>query len=78
MRSAELAWEDGRRSDVAVVGVEPPPGFKRRDPSNMALAAGESARLYLAPEEPLHREGEAGPLFLIALDGTERVLIRLR
>jgi len=74
--SLELAWADGRRSDAWAVGVEPPAG--RHDPERLRLAAGEAARFYLAPREPYHREGELGPLFLLALDGIEPVSIRLR
>jgi len=73
----ELAWDDGRRSDAWSVGVEPPPG-KRRDPEELVLAPGESARFYLAPTEPLHRDGQPGPALLFALDGINPVFIRLR
>jgi len=78
--SPELAWEDGRRTDAWAVGIEPPAGVRRRDPEHPRLAAGESVRVYLAPQEPFHREGEGevGPLFLLALDGLEPVFIRLR
>lgn len=73
----ELAWADGRRSDAWSVGGEPPPG-KRRDLERLHLAPGESARFYLAPREPYHRQGQAGPLFLLALDSLDPVYIRLQ
>ncbi|MBA3546834.1 MAG: hypothetical protein H0T76_10155, partial [Nannocystis sp.] len=76
--SPELAWEDGRRTDAWAVGALPPAGVKRRDPEHLVLAPGESARFYLAPEQPFQREGEVGPLFLIARDGDKSVFIRLR
>lgn len=73
----ELAWDDGRRSEAWSVGAEPPPG-KRRDPERLVLAPGESARFYLAPKEPFHREGHGDPVLLYGLDGLTPVFVRLR
>ncbi|HEY8376077.1 MAG TPA: hypothetical protein VIK91_06285, partial [Nannocystis sp.] len=73
----ELVWADGRRSDAWAVGVELL-GGSQRDLEHPALAAGESIRFYLAPEQPFHREGQPGPLFLLALDSLDRVYIRLQ
>lgn len=75
---ADLAWEDGRRSDAWTVGVELMAAGKRRDVERVSLRPGESARIYLAPEEPFHREGGPGPLLLVALDKLDTVFIRLR
>jgi len=75
---SHLVWEDGRRADAWAVGVELPPDKRRRDPEHPRLADGESARLYLAPEAPYHREGELGPLMLHTRAGGDSLFIRLR
>lgn len=73
----EFIWADGRRVDAWAVGAEPLPG-KRRDPERLILAPGESARFYLAPERPWHRDGDDPPVLLYALDALDPVYIRLR
>ena len=73
----EFIWADGRRVDAWAVGAEPLPG-KRRDPERLRLAPGASARFYLAPERPWHRDGDEPPVLLYALDRLDPVYIRLR